>query len=515
MIVIEVEVHRQLHAFLRDQGSDQWPHHLTIARLVARAFRLKRSALIQISASAKYQGLHRLSYLAPLMIWREAVILVAPLAAQQQLLRAEMPHLNDWMQIKKPIMASDRWPGSHFKGVLLLNPEVWLRDYLTQQYQFPSDIPTLIDDADQIETWTRQQLTLSLYPQDWEQLIWCYPQLIESIRETRVKLTRALFQHPENPYGHTLIEQQERHILCQLHQAVLAHDVTLSPPAWQQFWQGYRSDQHLLWSDLNRHNGSFVVHCAPNEVHRYLQGLWSRQPTALMGSSLDLEPGAKLFRQQVGLDDITYVQFAANRETEAIRLYLPDGLPMPNTSSFQGGLLRQLHLLMAASSRTGEPMVIIIEDTPMQRQVATLMASEFGSRVQVETSELDPDSILITGWDFWLQNQLTLAIPKVLVIATLPIPSLEDPRVAGRVAYYKKHRQDWFRLYLLPTALQTLQTAIAPIRCHQGVVALLDSRVLHRSYGQQVLTAISPYARINYLDDSLFCTLSASSLKSF
>ena len=107
LIVIEVEVHRQLHAFLRDQGSDQWPHHLTIARLVARAFRLKRSALIQISASAKHQGLHRLSYLAPLMIWREAVILVAPLAAQQQLLRAEMPHLHEWMQIKKPILASD------------------------------------------------------------------------------------------------------------------------------------------------------------------------------------------------------------------------------------------------------------------------------------------------------------------------------------------------------------------------------------------------------------------------
>ena len=96
-------------------------------------------------------------------------------------------------------------------------------------------------------------------------------------------------------------------------------------------------------------------------------------------------------------------------------------------------------------------------------------------------------------------------------MATLPIPSLEDPRVAGRVAYYKQHRQDWFRLYLLPTALRTLQTAIAPIRRHQGIVALFDNRVLHRSYGQQVLTAMSPYSRINYLDDSLFATVSSTS----
>ncbi len=511
--MIEVEVHRQLHAFLKDQGSHSWPHHLTIARLVARAFRLRRNALIQISASAQQQGLHRLSYLAPLMLWREAVILVAPIAAQQQLLRAEMPHLNEWMQIQKPILAADHWPGHGFKGVLLLTPEVWLHDYLTQQYQFPANIPTLIDDADQLEAWTRQQLTFSLHPQAWEQLTWCYPQLIEQIRETRIKLTRAIFQHPDNPYSYTLIEPQERTILSQLHQAVLALDITLSPPIWQRFWQLYNADHQLLWSEINRQQGSFVLHCAPIEVNQALQGLWSRQPVALMGSGFDIEPEAKLFRQQMGLGDMTCVQFAANPDTEAVQLYLPDGLPMPNTPSFQGRLVQQLHLLLMASARTNEPTVIIIEDTPMQRQVATLMASEFGSRVQVETTDLDPDSILITGWEFWLQTQARLPQPKLLVIATLPIPSLEDPRVAGRVAYYKKHRLDWFRLYLLPTALRTLQHAIAPLRRCQGVVALLDNRILHRSYGPQILTAMSPYARINYVDDSLFHTPSASPLK--
>jgi ATP-dependent DNA helicase DinG len=64
--------------------------------------------------------------------------------------------------------------------------------------------------------------------------------------------------------------------------------------------------------------------------------------------------------------------------------------------------------------------------------------------------------------------------------------------------------QDWFRLYLLPETLSELQRAIAPIRETQGVVALLDNRVNHRSYGQQVLAALSPSARINYIDASLF-----------
>ena len=95
-------------------------------------------------------------------------------------------------------------------------------------------------------------------------------------------------------------------------------------------------------------------------------------------------------------------------------------------------------------------------------------------------------------------------MPKLLAIATLPIPSLENPLVAGRVAYYKQRRQDWFRLYLLPTALSILQRAIAPVRHAQGIVALLDNRVLHRTYGQQVFAALSPHARIDYLDITCF-----------
>ena len=73
--------------------------------------------------------------------------------------------------------------------------------------------------------------------------------------------------------------------------------------------------------------------------------------------------------------------------------------------------------------------------------------------------------------------------------------------MAARVKDYKQLRQDWFRLYLLPTALMALQRAIFPVRSARGLVALLDSRVIHRIYGTQVLAALAPYARLNYLDD--------------
>jgi ATP-dependent DNA helicase DinG len=72
------------------------------------------------------------------------------------------------------------------------------------------------------------------------------------------------------------------------------------------------------------------------------------------------------------------------------------------------------------------------------------------------------------------------------------------------VARSKQQRQDWFRRYLLPDAMRTLQRAIAPVRSAQGVVALCDTRAIYRSYGKQILRAISPYSELRYLDADVF-----------
>ena len=114
--MIEVEVHSSLRAFLREQGQSSWPHHLTMARLVARALRLGRPALIQ-TGSTDIQ--YRLSYLVPALIWSGPVILVAPVAIQQWLLRVEIPRLQQWIATDKPIYRGDSFPDEQFCGLLI------------------------------------------------------------------------------------------------------------------------------------------------------------------------------------------------------------------------------------------------------------------------------------------------------------------------------------------------------------------------------------------------------------
>lgn len=523
--MIEVEVHNSLRAFLRECKETYWPHHLTMARLVARALRLERSALIQVGAPTSANVRYRLSYLAPALMWSKPVIVVTTEAVQQRLLKVEIPQLQGWLTTEKEIVVGDALPDPNFAGLLITSPTAWLSDRvacreadriachqtdrLTTQSQFGHGIPTILDGVDDLETWTRQQLTATITPSDWEDLIQAFPRRIEALRDAKVQLTKEIFQHPPNPYECYLLANEEKQILHHLF-AVLRLDqedsATFSslPANWQRFWHRFTSPEQMCWGEIARTQGLFTIYCGPIEVATTLKPIWSEQPVVLIGGALELEAEAPIYRQQLGLGDLTCLKFALDRHSELIQLYVPDSFPMPNTPQFQVALLQEIRKLLVMSTASEGLTVLLVSDVPLKAQVGAEIAAEFGSRVQVEKTCLDDNGILVTGWEFWLEHQDVLPAPHLLLIATLPIPSLENPVVAGRVAYYKQQRQDWFRLYLLPEALNILQRAIAPVRTTQGVVALLDSRTIHRSYGQQVLTALSPFARINYLDPNLF-----------
>ncbi len=511
--MIEVEVHQQLRAFLRQQGEPYWHHHLTMARLVARALRLGRSALIQTSAFSGYHERYRLSYLVPVLMWQAPVVVVASEAIQQRLLMVEIPQLRQWIHFPKSIQTGDCFPKGDFQGLLLTTPEAWLSDRLNSQGHFPQGIPTILDGADDLENWARSQLTHCLQPADWDALMLACPEQRESIRETRVRLTKAIFQRPVNPYDCYLMESSEQILLQNLFQTLLPLPAPLSdaggataciPAPWQTFGDALQRQEALTWATPNRLQGSFFLHCGLADIAARLEPIWQQQPIVIVGGALDLEADATVYRDRLGVGDVTCLKFSPDRHEELIQLYLPEKLPLPNTPQFQTALIQEMHTLLRVSSGTPGLTVLLVGDVPLKAQVGSLLASEFGSRVQVERTCLDDNGVLVTGWDFWRQHQQVLPSPHLLAIATLPIPSLEDPLVAGRVSYYKKLRQDWFRLYLLPTALSELQRAIAPVRERQGVVALLDSRVIHRSYGHHVLAAMNPMARINYVDASLF-----------
>lgn len=547
--MIETEVHQRLRAYLREQGHTQWPHHLTMARLVARALRVDRSALIQIDSLAAYQGSHRLSYLMPALLWPEPAILALPDNLLKVVLQQDIPKLQQGLPIVKSVRAAEQWPEDDFRGLLVTSAEGWLQSRLRGQVRFPDGIPILIDGASDLERWARDLLSIRLSAQDWETLMLAFPGQQAFIRDMRVRITHAIFQHPANPYGCYLIEDPEQTLLQEFYEFLHLHDSDgQMPPRWQAFWQQFRqpAGERLAWSQLNRAVGSVAICSGPTDIDQVLAPVWARQPVVLMGAALDESDKAERYRDRLGLGEMTCLQFGPDRRHDLVQLYLPDKLPMPNTSHFKSAALQEIRTLLSTQGRTSAPTVIVIGDVPLKAQFASVLAAEFGSRVKLE-APVDETGILVTGWEYWRSQQVTTPrmqsdpraqsdgehatddrggdfdrvgntalLPGLMIVTTLPIPSLEDPLVAGRVAAYKQRRQDWFKAYLLPTAISELQQAVAPLRArlatqngtdvglNPGVIALLDNRVNHRSYGVQILEALSPIARSSYLNEDWF-----------
>ncbi|PSB01668.1 helicase C-terminal domain-containing protein [Merismopedia glauca] len=514
-MAIEAEVHSSLLSLLR-LGKNQalgiatnWQHHLTMGRLVARALRLERSALIQTALkSDRLQVPYRLSYLTPALLWKSAVILVVTESIQEQILQVEIPYLQAWLKTDKEIvvgfpstaLSKTCFPNPDFSGLLLVSPQSWLAAQLEPLAQFPTGIPTLIDGADRLQTWIDEALTVAIHPKDWSTLMQQYPESGELIRDVRVALTKAVFSHPPNPYESYLVTEAEQAGLRHLIDSLGLGDISGS--VWQKF--ALPTTQPVVWAKIERSLGLFSLFSIPVTIADRLAPIWNRQPVVLVGGAVELDPQAPIYRSQLGLGELTCLKFSRDRQTELIELYIPKRFPLPNTPQYQTALIQQISLLLKVCWQKDTLAVIIIGDSPLKTQVAAFLASEFGSQVQLEKVSPSWAGILVSGWKFWQQEQDRLPPPHLMIIATLPIPSVESPLVAGRVAHYKHQRQDWFRLYLLPAALRELQRAIAPVRERQGVVALLDSRVNYRSYGQDVLAALSPYNRINYPDRSWF-----------
>jgi ATP-dependent DNA helicase DinG len=210
--VIEVEVHSYLRDFLREYGDRSFPHHLTMARLIARSLRLSRPVLMQTGSSvSKYC----LSYLMPILLGDWLVIIVAPPTTQQYLLEQEIPRLQNWLGTSKKVRMGDRWESED--QILLTSPENWLEDRLGKQVKFPANLPTIIERADNLVEKTRQLLTTSLTTEDWEELLQTVPDAQELIRNTRVKLTKSIFTRPENPYRNYVLLDSELAIINNLY----------------------------------------------------------------------------------------------------------------------------------------------------------------------------------------------------------------------------------------------------------------------------------------------------------
>jgi ATP-dependent DNA helicase DinG len=474
--MLEAQAHQQLKALLRLEGETRWPHHLTLSRLVARSLRRGDQTLVRLAPGSDPSWL--LALLVPLALHQGPVALLVSPALHQRLLQVELPRL-EAVGLSLPCWEGPRAPET--ARLWLLQPhelvQAWREGALAERQ-------LLVPEGERLESQLRQALGVTIDTIHWEQLRRMLPAAAASLLELHERLSRRLLARPCGPLQQVPIAPEEEAPLRQL-LAVLGP----LPDPWPH-WQASGGDGWTSWARIDPVLLQWQWHRQPLEPLAQLPGLLQGRGLVLVG------PGAELPAAGHGLAPCVELSLADPPLLEPLPLFAPQGQPLPNAPHYATHLLDQCRRLVLGQSGL---TVVLLDDEDLRRSLTSGLAAEFGSRVGHQLTAPDTNGVICCGWAWWLEHQPRLPLPCQLVVATLPIASLEDPLTAARVAALRQQGRDWFRELLLPESLGRLQRAVAGLRRNGGRLAVLDGRLRRRGWGRQVLEALEPWVTLSRL----------------
>ncbi len=115
-----------------------------------------------------------------------------------------------------------------------------------------------------------------------------------------------------------------------------------------------------------------------------------------------------------------------------------------------------------------------------------------------------PGSVLFATRSFWEGVDVVGSNLSLVIIDKMPFSAPDEPVVQARVARLKADGKDWFNDLMLPQATLQLKQGFGRLirsAADRGVVALLDSRLVRKGYGRQVLSALPPARRTLRIED--------------
>ncbi len=472
--MLEASAHLHLKALLRSEGGARWPHHLTLSRLVARSLRRSDHTLVCLTPGMEASWWP--SLLVPMALSETPLALVVSDALRRRLIQVEWPrlkavglHLPCWEGPGAP-------PGCR---LWLLSPrelvQAWRRGEL-------GDRQLLIPEAERLEQELGVAQEVVVHPSDWDGLRRAFPSAEEALLLFHGRLTRRLFSQPRHP---------EQLVAVDVHDEMPLRDLLGALRPLPEPWPGWQAAAGPGWTSWAKVDPALLQWQwirQPLDPFQELKGLFEDRGAVLLGEVASAGTGQAV-AAGLGWTPRVVLELDDPPLNDPLPLYAPLRQPLPNSPPFADHLLDHCRRLVLGQAGL---TVILLDDRGLRAGLASALAAEFGSRVTEHCTAPESNGVICAAWSWWLDHQSRLPVPDQVIVALLPIASLEDPLTAARVARMRQQGRDWFRELLLPDALQRLQRGLACLRRSGGRAAVLDGRLRTRAWGRQVFRALEP-----------------------
>jgi ATP-dependent DNA helicase DinG len=263
------------------------------------------------------------------------------------------------------------------------------------------------------------------------------------------------------------------------------------------------SMEHVYWCEI-RGRGVFLWASPINIAPLLKDRLFCIVGCAILTSAtLSTGGNFSFIKTRLGLEDAAELIVPSHFDfkNQAI-FYVPRNIPEPREEGWATHACKELEAILEASG--GRAFVLFTSYVQMEQVYHSLknrlrfpsfMQGEKSKSGLLESFRSTPNAVLFATSSFWQGVDVQGEQLSCVVIDKLPFSVPSDPVVAARIAQISESGGNAFYDYQIPSAIILLKQGLGRLirsKTDRGILALLDKRILTKSYGRMFLQSLPP-----------------------
>ena len=269
------------------------------------------------------------------------------------------------------------------------------------------------------------------------------------------------------------------------------------------------AEGHVYWIERTGKTAQFYsLNAAPIDIAPVLQRMIFREGCCCVMTSATLAVGQRdlaYFRRRVGAMEAIPLQLGSPFDFNAqMKLFVVQKMPDPRGDGYTAALAHWVAHFVEETD--GRAFVLFTSYRGMQ-QLAEEMRPFFDRKgmnllVQgqgaprgklLEEFKTTPRSVLFGTDSFWMGVDVPGEALSNVIITRLPFAVPDHPLVEAKLELIQERGGDAFTEYSLPEAILKLRQGVGRLirtRSDQGIVVILDNRIVTKAYGRAFLKAL-------------------------